>query len=255
MANKEIEWLLADKYNGVKTDDFFSDCKKLALGEPLAYIIGWVSFLECKIWLDNHPLIPRPETEFWVEEAIAAIRGGKTISLGIETEPTKVLDLCSGSGCIGVSVAKSIPETCVDFGEIDVGLLPTINKNISENLLDANLNKYHSIHTNLFSNLKGIYNFILTNPPYIDKSLDRTDENVKTNEPYLALFGGIDGMEIIKNIIEESPQHLAQGGQLWIEHEPEQSETIVELGKGNNFTVSTHKDQYGVERYSILVLQ
>lgn len=251
MESQEMRWLLEDKYGGEKSDAFFADCKRLALGEPLAYLIGWVSFLNCKIWLDSKPLIPRPETEFWTMEAIQTIRGGKTASLGLEDNSPKILDLCSGSGCIGIAIAKAIPETRVDFGEIDSRLIPTIKKNIYENLSD--IDKYSVIHTNLFENLTGKYNFILTNPPYINESLNRHEKSVKDHEPYLALFGGEKGMEIINKIIIDAPNYLATNGQLWIEHEPEQSTMIKELA--SDYTVTHCKDQYGVERYSILVLK
>ncbi|MCB9810072.1 HemK family protein methyltransferase [Candidatus Nomurabacteria bacterium] len=253
MKSQEEEWLLKEKYAGKKCEAFFTDCKRLALGEPLAYIIGFSPFLDCKIWLDNRPLIPRPETEFWTEEAIKAIRGGETISLGLDAESPRILDLCAGSGCIGVAVAKAIPEARVDFGEIDARLLPTITKNIFENLVETE--NCNVIHTSLFSNLPGRYDYILTNPPYIDITLNRTDKSVKEFEPYVALFGGIDGLEIISQLIIDATSHLAVGGQLWIEHEPEQSQTIKDLGLENGFSVNTQKDQFKVERYSILVLQ
>jgi release factor glutamine methyltransferase len=253
MKSQEMEWLLKDKYNGEKSVAFFADCKRLVLGEPLAYLIGWVSFLDCKIWLDSRPLIPRPETEFWAEEAIKVIKGGTTMPLGFGARSLHVLDLCAGSGCIGAAVAKAIPEAYVDFSEIDEHHLTTIKKNIQEN----NIKKERSVvaHADLFNESTNTYDFILSNPPYIDEALERTEKSVKEYEPYVALFGGTEGMEIITKIIEQVPRHLNHGGQLWIEHEPEQSEAINSLSGYHSFSTTTHKDQYGVERYSILVLQ
>jgi release factor glutamine methyltransferase len=85
--------------------------------------------------------------------------------------------------------------------------------------------------------------------------LDRTDQNVLDNEPYIALSGGLAGLEVIQTIIEEAPKHLETNGQLWLEHEPEQSEAIRNLARTHKFTCTTQHDQYGVERYSVLVLQ
>jgi HemK-like putative methylase len=253
MSSQEMTWLLNEKYAGVKSEAFYADCKKLVLGEPLAYLIGFTDFLHCKIWLDGRPLIPRAETEFWAEEAIQVINGSQTLSLGLDTQPLRILDLCAGSGCIGTAIAKAVPDAYVDFGELDAKLIPTIQKNLTENnIKEARSNV---LQTNLFSNLRGVYNFIFSNPPYIDESLGRTDESVKSNEPHLALFGGRKGMEIITTLIEDAPTHLSPCGQLWIEHEPEQSEHIKEIAVANNFSISTHLDQFGVERYSVLVLQ
>ncbi len=152
-----------------------------------------------------------------------------------------------------MALAKALPDTAVDLAEIDTNLITTIQKNITENITDQN--QCRVVHSNLFTNLAGKYDFIFSNPPYIDESLDRTDESVKTNEPYLALFGGEKGMEIITSIISKAPEYLAPGGQLWIEHEPEQTKDMAQLANKHNFLISTHKDQYNVERYSILVLQ
>jgi HemK-like putative methylase len=253
MHDRDIAWLLKEKYNGEKSSAFFADCKRLALGEPLAYLIGWTPFLDCKIYLDSRPLIPRPETEYWTEEAIATIRGGASLPLGFVTTPPRVLDLCAGSGCIGAAVAKAIPTALVTFGEIDQSHLPTIQKNIEANGINSEHTKI--THSNLFSHLPGRYDFILTNPPYIDESLGRTEESVTQHEPYVALFGGEAGLEIIAQIIAQAPNHLATSGQLWIEHEPEQSPAIATLATKHGFSTTTHKDQYDTERYSILVLQ
>lgn len=254
MWDKEIEWLLQEKYNGEKSSAFFADCKRLALGEPLAYLIGSVPFLNTTIYLDSCPLIPRPETEYWVEEAIKTIRGGTTLPLGLsEEKPLRILDLCAGSGCIGVAVVKAFPTALVDFGELDSHHLPTIKKNLLKNSI--NLSRTNVVHTNLFSHLPGSYDFILANPPYIDDSLERTEPSVRQFEPYVALFGGEKGLEIIGSLIKDAPAHLSVGGQLWIEHEPEQSANIQTLGTKYGFTVTTHKDQFNLERYSVLVLQ
>jgi Methylase of polypeptide chain release factors len=77
---------LKEKYNDQRTDEFYADCKRLILGEPLAYLIGWTPYLECKIHLDSKPLIPRPETEYWTEQAIESM-GTRTTSLNLPYHP------------------------------------------------------------------------------------------------------------------------------------------------------------------------
>lgn len=246
MLNQAEEWLLKEKYGGEKSSAFFADCERLAAGEPLGYIICHVPFLDCIIHLDSHPLIPRPETEFWVEQIIKQLKTSEKNSL-------RVLDLCAGSGCIGVAVAKAVPMVAVDFGEIDGHHLATINKNIFANQIEAE--RCNIIQSNLFENIPNRYDIILSNPPYIDPVLDRTETAVKNFEPHLALYGGQGGLELISTIIAALPAHLHPHGQAYLEHEPEQSLIIQQLGRQHGFLVSTHKDQYNIERYSRLVLQ
>lgn len=257
---KEEKWLLDDKYGGEKNEGFFTDLERLKAGEPLGYIIGFVPFLESKIWLDNRPLIPRPETEYWVEKAINEIRNtvprsdlGKT--LGRTSGTLQILDLCAGSGAIGVSIAKAIPDALVDLAEIDLLLLPTIEKNLKENVPDYSSHgeRYRALQSDLYENVVGSYDYILTNPPYIDPALDRAQASVKDFEPHLALYGGKSGMEIIEKIIVGAVGHLNASGQLWIEHEPEQSTAIQTFGTEAGFSVSTHTDQYEVARFSVLL--
>ena len=254
MASQEQEWLLKEKHSGEKSRAFFADLKRLYLGEPLAYVIGHTPFLNTTIYLDSRPLIPRPETEHWTKEAIKVIKDGTTLPLGLtDQKPIKVLDLCAGSGCVGVAVAAALPNTLVDFVELDRAHLPTIKKNLAEHNIDAA--RCHIYHSSLFSAVPDTYDFILANPPYIDPALDRTEPSVKAHEPYHALYGGEKGLEIIAMIIAAAPEHLRTGGQLWLEHEPEQSEAIKDLAEAAGFSITTHKDQYDTERYSILVLQ
>lgn len=238
--DKEISWLLRDKYNGLESETFHHDVQRLKSGEPLAYVIGWVPFLHTKIWLDTRPLIPRPETEFWVEKAIVDLKS-KNIS------NRKVLDLCAGSGCIGVAIAKAVPKAEVHFTEIIDDHHQTIRHNIRENGIDVAQTK--QIGGDLFEHVTEKYDFIVTNPPYIDPTLaDRIQSSVAAHEPELALFGGEHGMELIERIIREAPQHLNPGGILYIEHEPEQAEKIKALAP----QAETFEDQFGVVRFSRL---
>lgn len=235
--DQESRWLLADKYNGIESDEFRQDLARLRAGEPLAYVIGWVPFLGTKIWLDSAPLIPRPETEFWVEQAISEMRQV------LKVEP-RVLDLCAGSGCVGVAVAKHVPEAEVHFAEVVDDHHQTIRKNIREN--GINVVRTKQIGGDLFEHVTEKYDFILANPPYIDPNLlERIPESVKAYEPELALFGGANGMEIIERIIREARNHLNPGGALYIEHEPEQEEKIKALAPQAEF----FEDQFGVKRY------
>lgn len=239
-------WLLKEKYNGEKTEGFFVDSARLRAGEPLAYIIGSIPFLGTTIYLDSHPLIPRPETEFWTEKIIAHITThhppyeGRTF--------VRVLDLCAGSGCIGVSILKAIPQAHVDFVEIDTAHHSTILKNIHENDIDES--RTHILGGNLFENLTQKYDYILSNPPYIDPAIDRTDASVKMHEPHIALYGGNNGTELICKIIEESQNYLTENGVLVIEHEPEQVQILSDKAREVGFVADTRLDQYGVPRYT-----
>jgi len=264
MLSQDEQWLFREKYKGEKTEGFFTDCERLKAGEPLGYVIGYVPFLDCNIYLDSRPLIPRSETECWVGKVINEIRTQsqrlEAESLGRERQGVaamsdaklRILDLCAGSGAIGVAIAKTIPEAHVTFGEIDKPHYHTINRNIAENTIDPK--KVEVLVSDLFENISGQFDFILTNPPYIDPAVDRAEESVKKYEPHLALYGGHDGMEIISKIISQAEKHLKPGGQLWIEHEPEQTNAICLLAHEFGFSPTSYQDQYQTIRYSVLVI-
>ena len=250
--DKETEWLLREKYQGIRTSAFESDSIRLAKGEPLGYLIGHAPFLNCTIHLNSYPLIPRVETEFWVEKAIAEIATASNLM----SRTPKILDLCAGSGAIGVAVAKAIPGTWVTFAELDPAHLPTITKNLTENISDYSdrMEQYSVVASDLFKSVLGQFDFILTNPPYIDKEALTVDANVEAHEPHLALFGGVAGMELITRIIAEAPEHLTAVGQLWIEHEPAQVAMITALAYDYGFSSVTHPDQYRIPRFSVLTV-
>ena len=117
---REIKWLKRDR-----PDYYAQGIKRLESGEPLDYVIGWREFLGCKIDLSGKPLIPREETEFWVERVVKDLKA--------KSEKLKALDLFSGSGCIGLAVLKHCPNIKMIFGEKDPKLCKQIKKNLKLN--------------------------------------------------------------------------------------------------------------------------
>ncbi len=245
-TSRDALWLLKEKYNGTETDAYHADCARLTRGEPLAYVIGHIPFLETTISLDSRPLIPRAETEYWVERAIQELKSLK--------KDVYALDLCAGSGCIGVAVLKMLPVARVDFCEINARHHSDITHNIAQNGIDTA--RTHIYGGDLFAEIPAHtrYDAILSNPPYIDPARsEHTHASVLEHEPHEALFGGVSGMEFIERILNDAPTYLLPSGILYIEHEPEQREEIHRIAARLPYiSCETHTDQYGVPRYTRL---
>jgi len=246
-TDRDEAWLLKEKYHGEQTPEFHTDCLRLNAGEPLAYVIGFVPFLNCTIWLDSKPLIPRVETEFWT---VFCLRTSATARM---LKP-KILDLCAGSGCIGVALAKELPTALVTFLDIETAHAETITKNCQGNGIAAE--RFAISVGNLFAPLKedAKFNLIVANPPYIDKNLHRTETSVTTYEPHAALFSAESGFSHLRTIILGAAAHLEPRGELWLEHEPEHVALIQEAAS-THFQVNTQPDQFGRLRFTQLVLQ
>lgn len=204
----DLELLIRDKYDGDAEKVSEQDKERLACGEPLAYVIGWVPFLGVRVYLDSLPLIPRPETEWWSEELI------KHIQSGVYGASCSVLDLCAGSGAIGLALLKHLPNVYVTFAEIEAAHHETIRKSINENGLDASRVSFAT--GDLFENVQGRFDVVACNPPYIpsERELDRS---VREFEPHEALFSGSDGLDLIRRLISDAPAFLNKGGALWLE--------------------------------------
>jgi HemK-like putative methylase len=138
----------------------------------------------------------------------------------------------------------------VHFAEIDESHHATIEKNLRENGIDAIRTKIVGGH--LLERTEPPYDFILCNPPYIRNESEHVAESVKKFEPPLALYGGEDGTDLIAEIIQAMPRYLTPAGILFIEHEPEQVEVIARIAQESGMRTETHKDQYGVSRYSLI---
>ncbi len=280
--NKDEQWLLEEKYGGdTNVAGFKEDCARLASGEPVAYVIGWQPFLGLKIYLDSHPLIPRPETEHWTEQLLSEVVNddseiGTEISahrqstkwersgpLGqvlrpFSTPPARVsrlrfLDLCAGSSAIGCAVLKMLPDAEVYFGELDAKHEATILKNIRENNLDAS--RAHVKIGDLFAPFGNMtFDVIATNPPYIPESRE-LPESVARYEPALALRASADGLGIIRRIAESLPNHLHTGGVAWIECDSAHAETACALFSTQGLTAEIRTDQFGKSRVIVVSLR
>jgi release factor glutamine methyltransferase len=254
VSDQNLQWLLRDKYHVTAVTDvgmqreFEKDMKRLGAGEPIAYVVGWVNFLDCRIDLRHKPLIPRPETEYWVEKLLK----DRTILATIkqkqkEGREVKILDLCSGSGCIGIAVLAKWPGVHVDFLDVSHDALAQTKFNLELNKLPAK--QWRIIHSNLFAELDDdCYDLILTNPPYVDPHGEFSGD--LRWEPSQALFAQNGGLRLIKEIIFNSKKYLEEGGKLFIEFGKGQAEAIeVMLTEANWKTWKFHKDQYEEVRW------
>lgn len=236
---------MREKYGGDRDAKGVAvDTARLQAGEPLAYVIGNIPFLGLIIHLDSRPLIPRPETEWWTELLIERIK--EILIYHNDSMPIPVLDLCAGSGTVGLAVLKHCPSAQVSFGELIPEHAHTIQKNIERNALDAS---HAEIRTgNLFEPYaKKKFDLIASNPPYIPEAR-ALDAGVTAYEPREALFGGEDGLNVIRKIIKEAPSHLNEGGELWVECDVENIKEAKALAARVFTRADIRTDQYGRER-------
>ena len=204
---------------------------------PLQYLMGECEFMGYDFYVDERVLIPRQDTECLVELAVESIRKKST--------KVKVLDLCTGSGCIGISVAKLCPDTEVTLADISDGALSVAKKNAQNLEADVTL-----IKGNLFENIEGRFDYILSNPPYIPSEvIEGLMPEVKEHEPRLALDGEADGLSFYRKIINEAPDYLNPDGRIYFEIGAEQGEDLTHLMNERGFSeVKVHKDLAGLDR-------
>jgi len=206
---------------------------------PEEYQIGFKQFLGAKIDLSKKPFIPREETEYWVSLALEEIK---------KKNKSLCLDLFSGSGCIGVAILKNISEAFCDFGEKEELFLEQIKINLRINNISEE--KYNIIQTDVFSNIKRKYDFILANPPYVAlRRINEVSEEVKEHEPSLALYGGEEGLDIIKEFLLKAHDFLREEGKVFMEFDPEQKEAVEELLNNNYSKAEFFKDQFNKYRF------
>ena len=208
-------------------------------GRPLWYILGDTEFYGYKIKVDERVLIPRPETELMTEQVLRTAEQGD-----------KVLDLCTGSGCIAIALAKkgAEKELTVTASDISADALALAQENAKRNGADIKF-----IESDLLEGVRGKFNIIVCNPPYI-KSGDMAGLQKEVQfEPKGALDGGEDGLDFYRRLAKEAPRHLVKGGTLFMECGIGQAQEIVKLFKKFDYTMVS-RDYNDVERFVRAVL-
>jgi len=242
---KEDMWLLHEKHGGKENPEFFEDLRRIESGEPIDYVIGFTEFLGAKIDLSFHPMIPRQETEFWLEKAMRSMPSGNV----------KILDIFAGSGCIGTALLKNLPKTTADFGEKDPKLVLQIEKNLAINGIGPE--RAHVFETDVFQNIpREKYDYIFANPPYI--SHDRKYQVARPvieHEPHLALFADEEGLFFVKKLLNEAPDFLSLNGKLFMEFDSWQKDEIENILKDSRFQGTFWKDQYDKWRVLLCMIK
>lgn len=267
--------LYADRFEMSEAESKQIDAlaSRRARREPLQYILGYVEFYGLKIKVGQGVLIPRPETELLAEEVIKAVesykfppRAGSPVAKRVKSEKLKVLDLCTGSGCLALAIAKHFPDAEVYGTDISKDAIRYAKENAELNAIK----NVTFLKGSLFEPLSQLlthnsslltFDVIVSNPPYI-RSGDMPNLQPEINkwEPRNALDGGEDGLSYYRTILSEAPKYLTPpcppllrggwgGGVIFLEIGEGQAEEVSGIAMQNGFcNISVIKDYAGIER-------
>lgn len=206
-------------------------------GKPLQYLLGHTSFMGLPFQVRPGVLIPRNDTEILCEYALSCL-----------PVQAYVLDMCTGSGCIGISLQKLRPDIQIFLSDISPEAVRLCRENARALIPDK---QYHILQGDLFSPVKRQFpktrfDMILSNPPYIPSPTVKTlEKQVREYEPILALDGGTDGLKLYRRLIKEAPSFLKQDGRLLLEIGYDQAEAVSDLLKTSPFTQVEIMKDYG----------
>lgn len=229
--NKEI--------NKKEQFEYFVNIEKLTTGVPLQHITHSQEFMKMDFFVDENVLIPRPDTEILVEE---------TIKIAKKMTNPKILDLCTGSGAIAISIAKNVKDAdvyAVDISEKALNIAKTNAKRLEV------FDKINFLKSDLFQNIeKTKFDIIVTNPPYIKKEDITYLSKEVQKEPLLALDGGVDGLDFYKKILNQSIDYLKFGSYICMEIGYDQKQDVLKIIQDIDKYVDTYskKDLCGNDR-------
>jgi len=211
-------------------------------GEPLAYVLGEWEFYSIPITVNEHVLIPRIDTEVLARETINL--------LNRKVWQTRLLDLCTGSGCIGLAAAANVPSCRIVMIDSSEQALAVCRTNMLKNNLSRHITAMDADILIKPPAILGEFDVIVSNPPYIPTGdIDGLDSSVKDYEPLMALDGGEDGLDYFRAITENWKKLLKPGGHLAFECGEGQAAAVRYIMKQNGFgDIKTFKDTLGIER-------
>lgn len=222
-----------------KVNEYNNYLQAIIKGTPIQYITKHQQFMALDFYVDENVLIPQPDTEVLVEEGIKIIK----------EQNMEVLDLCTGSGAIAVSIAHYCKNSTVTATDISQEALDVARKNANSNNVNIKF-----IESDLFDKLtERSFDIILSNPPYIETDIINILEKDVQAEPHLALDGGKDGLEFYKKILNEAHKHLKTNGYLMLEIGYNQGNAIINLEHKNLKLITKQpiKDLAGNDRVVI----
>ena len=245
VSGKTAAELLADgeKYADGKVVQALEDAvNRMVKGEPLAYILGEWEFYGLKLHVTPDVLIPRDDTCALAEIAIRQ-------ALFLDSNP-RILDLCTGSGCIGLAIASRVKDAKVTLADLSREALAVAKKNVALHHMGGRVSCVQADAMGSPPSFLGLFDMIVSNPPYIDETdMASLEVSVKDYEPHMALYGGRDGLDFYRSITEKYRHILKPGGYLCYEFGEEQGDDVCEILAANGFTVRQRvKDFCGTER-------
>ena len=218
---------------------------RLLEGEPLAYVLGEWEFYGLKLYVDNHVLIPRDDTV-----AVAQLAINQAIFL---PENPRILDLCTGSGCIGLAIASRIKDARVTLADISKDALAVAKKNLFALKFTGRVTCIQADAMKPAPAVLGKFDMIVSNPPYIDSADMKTlEKSVVDYEPHLALFGGEDGLDFYRAIAENYTKCLKPGGYLALEFGEDQCDDICRILEAHGYTILERSRDYNDTERAVL---
>lgn len=233
------------KLTDMQEQEYLNYIELLKQGEPIEHITHQKEFMKLNFYVDENVLIPRQDTEVLVEEVLQIAK---------KIKAKKILDLCTGSGAIAISLAKyleNVQLTALDISgkALDIAIANAKNNHVQD--------KITFVESNLFQDLAPEkYDIIVSNPPYIkSEEIEKLDKEVK-REPKEALDGGKDGLEFYRRIIDQGYQYLKYGGYICLEIGYDQKEEVIKIIEDKKQYIQTYckKDLYDTDRIIVTKL-
>lgn len=234
-GRSELRWRAGERMHAEQVERLEHWLRERVSGRPLQYVLGNACFMGLTFRCDGRALIPRQDTETLVELALSRMQG--------RLRP-RVLDMCTGTGAIGLSIKHYRPDAEVVLTDISDGALALAQENAALNRLSARFEQ-----GDLFEAAQGEkFDFVLCNPPYLTGEDMRQRMREVTHEPELALFGGADGLDFYRRIADGLGDALETGGEGLLEIGKGQEKDVIALLNARGFRAEAHKDLCGVDR-------